>query len=138
LSKMAKRNKYDGYRRAKRSWVCFGCGYMVHTKRIKCLCGQKMEYFSSLTEAARGWVLRQLLHKGVIQGLVLHPKYKLIVEGELITTYSADFLYLDSSGKVIIEDVKGRGGFCDRESLLKIKLFNALHKNEGLKIEIKS
>jgi len=133
------KNKYDHYRRAKRTWLCFDCGYAQNVKMKLCKnCMAPVEYFSSATEANRAWILRQLLHKGMIQGLHCHPKYKLEVCGDLITTYSADFMYINQAGRLVIEDVKANNGFCDRESLIKIKLFNALHKKDGLQITIKT
>jgi len=133
------KNKYDHYRRAKRTWLCFDCGYAQNIKMKLCKnCIAPVEYFSSKTEASRAWILRQLLHKGMIQGLHCHPKYKLEVCGDLITIYSADFMYINQAGRLVIEDVKANNKFCDRESLIKIKLFNALHKKDGLKIVIKT
>lgn len=81
--------------------------------------------FASKREAVRYVELRASQNAGIIRDLVLQPKFPLIVNGEKICVYVADFRYVEArTGKTIIEDAKGA-----RTALygLKSKLFNALY-----------
>ena len=81
--------------------------------------------FASKREAARYGLLRVLEGAGQISGLVLQPRFPLVVEGEKICTYVADFQYTDcTTGAVITEDCKGMKTPVYR---LKAKLLKALH-----------
>lgn len=64
--------------------------------------------FASMKEARRYEELRLLLHAKKIDRLKFHPPYPIVVAGEHIATYYADFQYWDiAKGEEIIEDVKG-------------------------------
>jgi len=70
--------------------------------------------FDSASEAARYVELKLLERAGKISGLELQPRYELIKafttdSGEHIRgiTYVGDFRYVDKTGAVIVEDVKG-------------------------------
>ncbi len=65
--------------------------------------------FPSRAEARRYSELRMLEKAGEIEGLELQPKFPLIVNGEKVGTYIADFRYRMGKSKTIevIEDVKG-------------------------------
>lgn len=63
--------------------------------------------FDSKKEAARWGELRMLSAGGQITGLLRQVEYPLVVEGQLITTYRADFRYVDASGETVVEDTKG-------------------------------
>jgi hypothetical protein len=64
--------------------------------------------FASKAEATRYEQLKVLLSKKKIRDLELQPKYNLDVNGVRVTTYRADFRYVDvTTGKVVVEDVKG-------------------------------
>lgn len=78
--------------------------------------------FHSKKEAARYRTLLLLEKAGTIRDIELQPRFRLVVNGELICTYVADFRYR-SGGQVIVEDVKG---FRTREYVLKRKLMKAL------------
>ena len=52
--------------------------------------------------------LRLLEDQGIIRGLRTQVPYRLEVGGLLITTYRADFVYMDvATGREIVEDAKG-------------------------------
>ena len=71
-----------------------------------------------------------LQRAGIIGTITLQPKFPLIVEGQKICTYIADFSYYDNeSGRLVVEDVKGVKTPTYR---IKNKLFHALYK--GLRI----
>jgi hypothetical protein len=80
--------------------------------------------FHSRRECERYRVLRADLRAGIISNLKLQPRFPLIVNGEKICEYVADFSYLDLQGHPIIEDVKGA-----RTALfiVKSKLFHAIY-----------
>ena len=81
--------------------------------------------FDSEMEARRYGQLLMLRSGGFIEGLSVHPKFKLEVNGKLVCTYVADFQYVDTqTGETVTEDVKGK-----RTALyvLKAKLMKACH-----------
>jgi len=52
--------------------------------------------------------LKPLLQAGAISELLVHPRYKLVVNNQLICTYEADFSFFDEGEKrVRVQDVKG-------------------------------
>jgi hypothetical protein len=89
--------------------------------------------FASKAEARRYAELKLMESAGVIDRLTLQPRYKLVVDGELIGTYVADFRYLDlEHERFVVEDVKGVETPVFK---LKRKLVKALH---GIDIRIVS
>lgn len=82
--------------------------------------------FHSKREAARYSELKMLERCGMCVGLVLQPKFPIVVNGVKVCTYIADFAYRDQTGKQYIEDVKGV-----RTALfsLKAKLFHATYRD---------
>jgi len=80
--------------------------------------------FDSIREAHRYAELKQLESAGEIIGLELQPKFPLVVNGERIAVYRADFRYCDSYGHIVVEDVKG---FRTPVYKLKKKLFEAIY-----------
>ena len=79
--------------------------------------------FASKREAKRYGELRLLEKQDKIVGLLLQPKYDLVVNGQKICTYVADFRYWDQ-GILVVEDAKG---FKTRDYKLKRKLMKAIH-----------
>ncbi len=63
--------------------------------------------FDSLAESKRYRDLAVLQAAGEVFNLEVHPKYRLEVNGQLITTYKPDFKYHDNNANLIVEDVKG-------------------------------
>ena len=70
-------------------------------------------YFPSLAEATRYDQLKQLQSDGLITGLELQPKFKILINNQKVCDYIADFRYrgITPDGrhmdKVYVEDVKG-------------------------------
>ena len=86
--------------------------------------------FASKAEARRYSDLKILERSGYISGLTLQPKFPLIVAGDKICTYIADFSYFEHETKrLVVEDVKGVKTPSYR---IKNKLFHALYK--GMRI----
>lgn len=85
--------------------------------------------FASMAEAKRFSELKLLERAGEITNLTLQPKYPIVVNGEKICTYIADFAYLDLHGKMHTEDKKG---FRTALYSIKKKLVRACH---GIEIE---
>ena len=80
--------------------------------------------FDSKFEAARFSVLKQCLNRGVITELEIQVRLPLNVNGQKVCDYIADFVYINSDGRRIVEDTKG---FRDATYRLKAKLFNACY-----------
>lgn len=80
-------------------------------------------YFPSHLEAKRYTELKLSERAGTITNLRRQVRYDVVVCGIAICTWIADFVYLDSSGKEIVEDAKG---FATREYKMKSKLVTAL------------
>ena len=63
--------------------------------------------FDSKREAARYSELKLAEMSGDITDLELQPKFPIVVNGEKICTYIADFRYKERDGTEIVEDCKG-------------------------------
>ena len=63
--------------------------------------------FASQAEAKRYEELKLLWRAGEITDLVLQPRFPILVNGQKICTYIADFQYIDVQGKTHVEDKKG-------------------------------
>lgn len=83
--------------------------------------------FPSKKQAARYAELKLLERGKVIRSLRLEVEYPLIVNGQLVCKYRADFDYLTESGAPITEDTKG---FRTPVYRLKAKLFKAIYGRE--------
>lgn len=78
--------------------------------------------FDSRKEADRYGVLKVLQQQGTITGLECQVPYRLVVNGQLVCRYLADFRYV-REGRVVTEDAKGYRTPVYR---LKVKLLRAL------------
>jgi hypothetical protein len=88
-------------------------------------------WFHSQYEANRYAQLQWLQKAGKIGPILLQPPYPIVVAGEYICTYFADFLYEDlTTGETVIEDAKGYNK--NPTYLLKKKLVEAIYS--GVKI----
>ena len=86
--------------------------------------------FPSQAEGRRYEELKLLRDNGAIKGLELQPRYKIRIGGIHVTTYVADFRYVDiETGETVVEDVKG---FVTDVYKLKKKLVKAVH---GIEIQ---
>lgn len=64
--------------------------------------------FASKREAARYAELKMLERCGAIHGLKLQPRFDVVIFGEKVCSYVADFQYFDNtSSRLVTEDVKG-------------------------------
>ena len=81
--------------------------------------------FASKAEARRYQELKLLERAGEIHNLETHPKYTLVVNDQVICTYTADFRY-EENGEVIVEDVKSRPTMTYSYKLKK-KLMKAIY-----------
>lgn len=92
--------------------------------------------FDSIAESNRYKELKLLEAAGEIEGLVLQPPYALVVNGVLVATYKADFLYFDNvKGCAVVEDVKGGDATKTPVYRLKKKLMKAIHGIEITEVE---
>ena len=82
--------------------------------------------FDSKKEAHRYTQLLWLKNIGAIGNLTLQPRFPLVVEGEKICSYVADFAYDDVEGITHVEDVKSPATRTPVYKL-KIKLMHAIH-----------
>jgi hypothetical protein len=83
--------------------------------------------FDSQKEAMRYLELKALLDQGKIKDLKLQFKFDCVVNDQKICYYLADFVYLDSKGKTVVEDVKSEYTAKNPVYRLKKKLVEALH-----------
>ncbi|HKU25657.1 MAG TPA: DUF1064 domain-containing protein [Candidatus Sulfotelmatobacter sp.] len=81
--------------------------------------------FASMAEARRYSELKLLERAGEISRLELQPKFPMIVNGEKVTTYIADFAYFTKE-KRVVEDVKS-SATKTAVFRLKAKLLHALY-----------
>jgi hypothetical protein len=63
--------------------------------------------FQSKREARRYAELKTLEKAGTISNLELQPRFPISVNGVHVCAYYADFCYVDSQGRRIVEDAKG-------------------------------
>lgn len=63
--------------------------------------------FHSAKESRRYRELKILEAAGEIRQLLLQPRFKIKIDGQLVCTYVGDFQYTTKEGKYITEDVKG-------------------------------
>ncbi len=81
-------------------------------------------WHASQREMRRCAELQYRVMAGEIRDLTQQPRYPMIVNGVKVCTYIADFRYIDSQGRLWVEDAKG---FLTPEYKLKKKLMKAVH-----------
>lgn len=86
--------------------------------------------FDSKKEATQYQVLKLRERAGEISGLVLQPKYPLVVNDMTVATYIADFAFFENS-KLIVADAKGCKTPVYR---IKKKLMRAIYGIEVLEL----
>lgn len=62
--------------------------------------------FDSLSESRRYSELKILERVGEISNLAVHPSFPIVVNDKKVCSYIADFAYVDSDGREVVEDVK--------------------------------
>lgn len=88
--------------------------------------------FDSKLEHRRWCELKTFEKAGEIEGIVVHPKFRAIVNGITVCTVILDFQYMDlRTNQLVYEDTKG---FYNQLSRLKHKLLLALHPEIDLRI----
>lgn len=80
--------------------------------------------FDSKKEGNRYLVLLSREQAGEITELELQPRWKLVVNDHYIGRYTADFMYRNSEGERVVEDVKG---VKTRDYVLRKKLMKAIY-----------
>jgi len=80
--------------------------------------------FASQAEARRYNELKLFQREGSLSNLELQPKFPLVVNGELVCTYIADFSY-EQRGYRVVEDVKSKATKTPQYRI-KVKLLHAL------------
>lgn len=102
--------------------------FYVRHKRTNKYAAKKKELdgikFDSRKEARRYRELTLLAAAGELKDLKLQVPFDLIVNGQKICAYRADFTYTDKAGQFVVEDAKG---FKTPEYRLKKKLVKACH-----------
>jgi hypothetical protein len=99
-------------------------------RHTSCDRGMKAHTHDSMAERDRCFVLHLKQEQGEISGLMVHERFKLEVNGVLITTYEADFSYTTparvpgSLTRLVVEDVKG---VKTRDYIIKARLMLAIH-----------
>jgi len=95
------------------------------------------KWFASKAEADRYEQLLELVRQGRIDQLETQPPYPCHVNGQLITTYKADFRYRINPGRlgqrVLVEDVKG---MITKDYAIKRKLVHALYPIEIIELKV--
>jgi hypothetical protein len=86
--------------------------------------------FASKKEHSRYVYLKTLAEAHAISHLEVHPAWELVVKGQLIGRYTADFSYREGR-RYIVEDVKSKATKT-RDYVLRKKLMKALH---GIEIQ---
>ena len=90
--------------------------------------------FDSKHEAERYLELRALVLAGQAQDLLVHPRYRLEVNGQHVCDYVADFAYC-AGGRLVVEDVKSPATRKLPAYRLKRKLMRALLGIEVQEVE---
>lgn len=129
------RTKHEAQNKRKHAWGCLKCDGVFAQKETACqLCGGPVHYFPSKAELRRFAALRMEQRAGIITDLELQPSYTVVINGEKVCTYRADFKYTRGEQRVI-EDVKGTTNekYLDPVFKLKRKLVEAVH---GISINI--
>ena len=132
------KSQTEAFNRRVRVWACKSCGaYCKQSKPTICTtCGGKaFHYFASQAEFKRWAELKLQERAGLLDNLRCSVKYPLEVNGQLICSYIADFVY-DVDGRRVVEDVKPASTGDEgqhRIFKLKAKLMQAIH-NIDIKI----
>lgn len=83
--------------------------------------------FDSKREAARWAHLQLMVRAGLVTDLERQIRYPMVVNGQLVCTYIADFRYRDERGQLVVEDVKSPPTRKEPAYRIKVKLLKAVH-----------
>jgi hypothetical protein len=129
------KSKHDAMNKRQHLWCCLSCNTTWSTMTHSCdRCHTETQYFASKAEYRRYQALRVELQAGSISQLTLQPVYRIVINGQPICKYIADFRYI-RDGEIIVSDVKGSRDpkYHDPVFKLKKKLVEAVH---GIEIHI--
>jgi len=133
------KSQNEAYNLAKKLYRCKCCNDLSESpKQKKCkVCGQAdFLKFDSSIEYKRYCELLLQQNCGIIRDLHQQVKFRLNVNGLLVTTYTADSVYRNSSGTLVVEDVKPdskKDKAISKLFWIKARLFEVIH---GFKISI--
>lgn len=106
-------------------------------RKTECVLGHK---HASAREAARCVELHNRFRAGEIEALAFEPRYEFATERGPIKMgngatmrFTPDFSYIEN-GKVVVEDVKSKTGFMERDVPLRIALFRHLFPSVELRV----
>ena len=106
-------------------------------KKRACAAGHSHD---SIAEAVRCDLLHDKQARGEIVGLKVAPRFHFHVNGRdvkmrngQVARYTADFTYVEG-GRQVVEDVKARNGFVERDVPLRLAIFGALYPDIELRI----
>ena len=85
--------------------------------------------FDSRKESARYSDLKLMHRAGAITDLTLQPKFDIVINGQKVCSYIADFSYVEN-GVTVVEDVKSEMTRKLPTYRLKKKLMKAVHSIE--------
>ncbi len=85
--------------------------------------------FDSRKESARYADLKLMHRAGAITDLTLQPKFDIVINGQKVCSYIADFSYVEN-GVTVVEDVKSEMTRKLPTYRLKKKLMKAVHSIE--------
>lgn len=122
-------SKHQAQNLRKHVWGCLHCTAQYSTKRTICAeCQREVHYFPSHSEYLRFRALQFEQRFDQISDLELQPSFPIVINGQLVCTYRADFKYC-RDGEEIIEDVKGTTNekYLDPVFKLKRKLVAAVY-----------
>ena len=121
------RSLNDAMNRRVMVWTCKSCGLWCYVKpKICSVCGgEKFHYFASKAEATRFAELDLAQTLGQITELETQVNFPCYVVGDsgeeyLVTTYRADFVYIEN-GKKVVEDVKANSSDYGITKVFEIK-----------------
>lgn len=100
-------NHKPTWKRVRGKWYCPHCQGLIH-------------HFPSGREGQRYAILRQKEQYGLISGLLVHPRFPVVINGIDVFFYEADFLYF-SDHSLVVEDVKATSNPKGWDPVFKLK-----------------
>lgn len=99
-----KSHKYS----ARKSWACENCRTPSPQSGNCPKCGHELTKFDSKAERNHWYELALLQDSGLIAGMVIQPRFPIVIEGVEVGRYYGDFAYTDEHGAYRVIDVKGQ------------------------------
>ena len=90
-------------------WWCSHCDVPIDVQPCpRCGHAEGLIKFDSKRERATYGTRALMQAKGIISNLIRQPSYPITINMIRIGVYRADFSYNDSTGRPVVEDVKGK------------------------------